>query len=60
MGKKTKREIIDHDFADFKFTKKNLNSKLKTRGSVRLGMGKCYTTDEWEEKRKRVLKTPMH
>ena len=26
---------------------------------IRLSMGKYYTKEEWEEKRKRVLNTPM-
>lgn len=58
--KKKVREIMDKEFAKFKITKENLDSKIRSRSAIRPVMGKWYTTDEWEKKRKKVLETPLH
>ena len=46
---------VDVDFANFKFEKSDFDSKLKIRGSMRLGMGKAYTDHEWIERKNKVM-----
>jgi len=41
---KSKKEIINHNFKDHKFTKRDFEP-----------IRKFYTSQEWEKKRKRIL-----
>lgn len=50
--KKSNREIIDQEFADFEFTPSTFQH-CDLRGSVRLANGRFYTDEEWAKLKKR-------
>ena len=53
-------DVSERDYKNFDIEESDIKDlKIRSRGSVRLAMEKVYTTKEWEEKRKRVLNTPM-
>lgn len=54
------KEILESDFGPLKIDKDKVRKFIWShRGSVRLSSGRYYTNEEYEERRKKVLKTPL-
>jgi len=60
---KTEEEVWDTDFSDLKVDEnaRELTKSLanRFRGGVRISLGKFYTDEEWESRRKKILNTPL-
>ena len=53
-------EVWDVDFKEPRFRRDvTMKFNSKHRGGVRVAMGLFYTPEEWKEKRKKVLETPL-
>ena len=54
------RDVTDEDFRDAKFDRE-LTEKFagKHRGSVRISTGRFYTNEEWDQRRKILLKVKL-
>lgn len=63
LSGKTEDEVWEYEFPDLKIDEntREIAKKLshRYRGSVRMSTGLFYTDTEWEEKRKRILNTPL-
>lgn len=56
--------LIDVDFPDYAITKEARDNSVKAskRGystSVRIATGRCFTSEEYEARRQKVLSTPL-
>lgn len=60
---KTDGEIWDTDFSDLKINEetREMTKSLahRFRGGVRISLGKFYTDEEFEKRRKKILNTPL-
>lgn len=55
-----KRDVIDEDLGDAKLDKRlTLKFAGKHRGSVRLSTGRYYTREEWQKRRKKLLRIKL-
>jgi hypothetical protein len=54
------KDVTDEDLGEAKIDRK-LTDKFvgKHRGSVRISTGRFYTREEWEERRKKLLKVKL-
>ena len=53
-------DVTDVDLKDFKIEEEDIKDHtIRSRGSVRLSMGLCWTSDEWESYRRDVLNQKM-
>ncbi|ODS36388.1 hypothetical protein BEH94_12070 [Candidatus Altiarchaeales archaeon WOR_SM1_SCG] len=63
LTNKTEEEVWDTDFSDLKIDEhaRELTKCLanRFRGGVRISTGRFYTEEEWENKRNKVLSTPL-
>ena len=54
------RDIVDADFGPLKIDREKVKKfSFSHRGSVRFSVGKYYTNEEFEERKKRVLSEPL-
>lgn len=55
-----RRKVRDTDLADFEIMDGDIkNPGMPIRGDTRMAMGLAYSDREWEEKREKILDTPL-
>jgi len=54
------RDIVEADFGPLRINREQVQKfSLRHRGSVRLSSGRYYTEEEFEDRKKKILKDPL-